>query len=275
MLSISGGAVYRSIEDQLILTSDGESDYETDARKINLVPLSIAVSYSSARPDALKGRNFVTAQTSAEFEDFAGSSSEEELQSLRANADGSYYIEKLQLARIQTLFDGGKGGDTAGQWLLFAKADGQLASGPLVPAEQKAIGGMDTVRGFPERIVQGDHGVSGCLELRTPLFSTFTRSPYKSADDRRKALNEGKTVDKFQFVTFVDAGYVKYEEALTDTYDYTIASVGAGLRLALTSHAQLRFDWGVPIAGRDDVSSDSTEEVDSGGRYHLSAQVQF
>ena len=268
LLNVSLGLTYRSMEDQLILANP---EMELDPRKVIMTPLSFALSYSSAKPDFIGGRNFFTSQTIVHRAGFLGSSDEDKIKTLRVNADGDFYIERLQLARIQQL-----SGEQRGSlgWLLFGKADAQLASGPLVPAEQKAIGGMDSVRGFPERIVQGDDGISGTLELRTPLMSTFLGSPYKTKADRQTALNEGKTVDRLQFVAFADAGYVKINDALSAEDRYTIVGAGAGFRLALTRYSQFRFDWGFPISGRDKVET-SEEDVKSSGRYHMSAQLQF
>ncbi len=271
LLSVALGLTYRVMEDQLILTDPGQDDWELDPREVTMVPLSVALSYSSAQPDAIGGRNFLTSQTIVHQAGTLGSSSEEDIQKLRVNADGDYYVERLQAARVQPLGRERKG--SVG-WMLFAKADGQIASGPLVPAEQKAIGGMDSVRGFPERIAQGDDGVSGTLELRTPLMSTFLGSPYKAKADRDRALNEGKTMDRLQFVMFVDAGTVKIKDALGPTDSYTIAGAGAGLRLAISKYSQFRFDWGIPLEGREDVATEE-EDVSASGRYHFSAQVQF
>lgn len=271
LLSVSLGLTYRVMEDQLILTDEGQDPWPLDTRKVTMVPLSVALSYSSGQPDSIGGRNFITCQTVVHQADSLGASDEEKIHALRVNADGDYYIERLQIARVQPLQHEQKG--SLG-WLLFAKADGQLASGPLVPAEQKAIGGADSVRGFPERIAQGDDGISGTLELRTPLMSTFLGSPYKTKVDRDRALNEGKTTDRIQFVTFVDAGTVKVQDALGPVDSYTIVGAGAGLRLAVSKYTQFRFDWGVPLSGREEVRT-SEEDINTGGRYHFSAQVQF
>ena len=271
LLSVSLGLTYRSMEDQLILADPGQEDLELEPRKVIMAPLSFAFSYSTAQPDFIGGRNFLTCQTIAHRAGFLGASDEEEIRTLRMNADGDFYIERLQLARIQPLSGEQRG---ALGWLLFAKADAQLASGSLVPAEQKAIGGMDSVRGFPERIVQGDDGISGTVEVRTPLMSTFLGSPYKTKVDREIALNEGRTMDRLQFVTFMDAGLVKIKDSLGPVERYTIVGAGAGFRLALTKYSQLRFDWGFPISGRDKVTT-SDEDIKSSGRYHMSAQVQF
>jgi len=81
-------------------------------------------------------------------------------------------------------------------------------------------------------------------------------------------------MDRLQFVTFVDGGYVKMDNPLGEQGSFTLVSAGVGFRLSLTSHAQMRFDWGFPLAGREDVVTPN-EEIKSTGRFHLSAQVQF
>jgi hemolysin activation/secretion protein len=263
LLSISLGLVYRVMEDRLILT-DPEGSWKLEPREVTIVPLSLALAYSSKQEDVWGGRNFITSQTIAHQAKFLGASSEAEMRTLRVNADGDYFIERLQAARIQPL----------GHWQLLAKADAQLASGPLVPAEQKAIGGMDSVRGFPERIVQGDNGISGSLEVRTPLMSTFWGSPYKSSAERKEALDMGKTVDRIQLLAFMDGGTVRLKKALGTKDSYTISGAGVGIRIALTQYLQFRLDWGVPLSGRKDVET-SEEKIDAGGRYHLSLQGQF
>lgn len=267
VLSVSLGVVYRSIEDQIILAAtDEEEEFATDPRKVTLLPLSIGLSYSSARPDALGGRNYFTSLTSGNFEGFPGVSDEEEIRMQRLTAEATYFIERIQLARIQPLFASAQ----RRHWTLFARADGQIASGALVPAEQKAIGGMDTVRGFPERIVQGDHGLSGSVELRTPVIADWHRR-LGLGGSREDA---GRT-SLLEFVVFVDGGFVKIEDSMGTEDQFTLGGAGAGFRMEITSHAQLRFDWGIPIAGRDDVDTTSIEDISSGGRYHISAQIQF
>jgi hemolysin activation/secretion protein len=49
---------------------------------------------------------------------------------------------------------------------LRARLGGQLASGPLVSAEQYSLGGAETVRGYLEGEASGYHGVLGSLEWR-------------------------------------------------------------------------------------------------------------
>jgi hemolysin activation/secretion protein len=274
LLSLSLGVVYRYISDQLVLAGEnGEADYELDKRTVVLVPWSFAISYSSGKPDALGGRNFLTSQTSANIGGFPGVSDDDKVEALRANAKATYFIERIQVARLQPLF-GGSLEAPREPWTFFLKLDSQLASGPLVPAEQKAIGGMDTVRGYPERVVQGDDGISGSIELRTPLAEDWLSSPFRTSKEREAAKRKGQSVDRLQLALFTDGGYVRSRDSLSDIDNYSLFSLGAGLRLSVTSYFQARFDWGVPF-GYDKSLESGDDPVKSYGRFHLSAQVQF
>jgi hypothetical protein len=60
-----------------------------------------------------------------------------------------------------------KGGvDEHFTWVL--RASGQFADARLLPTEQFGLGGYDTVRGYNERVVDGDDGWLLVNEIRTP-----------------------------------------------------------------------------------------------------------
>src|SRR5208283_3112149 len=53
-------------------------------------------------------------------------------------------------------------------WQTRAVVNGQYTANPLVPGEQFGLGGATSVRGFDERVIADDRGVSGSVELYTP-----------------------------------------------------------------------------------------------------------
>jgi len=58
-------------------------------------------------------------------------------------------------------------------WLdveMLGRVDAQLASDPLLPLEQFAIGGRYTVRGYRENTLVRDNGVVGSVEARVPIY---------------------------------------------------------------------------------------------------------
>jgi hemolysin activation/secretion protein len=237
---------------------------------INVIPVTVALSYSTVKPDRWGGRTFLTSQSSFNVGATFGASDTEDLSLQRAQAKADYFIQRFEAARIQPLFGRIAGDDSQkrSQWILFLKADTQIANGALVPAEQKAIGGMDTVRGYPERDALGDNGLSGTMELRTPLFALpfAARISAPRTEDARKTPADGASY--LQFVAFADAAHVSLNEPIEgDDSSHSLVGTGAGLRLGFSKYAQLKFDWGFPLK--------ETGTSESGGRGHLSMQVQF
>lgn len=58
------------------------------------------------------------------------------------------------------------------QWALSGRLEGQWTADALVSAEQLGVGGATSVRGYRERELSGDTGVSGALEL-TAVWSAL------------------------------------------------------------------------------------------------------
>jgi len=257
-MAISGGYTYQLIEDTLILGQALETP-----REVAIAPLNFVFTYSSVRPDRYGGRNFLTAQSNVNIGGALGSDGDEEFTLQRETAESDYFVQRLQYARIQPLAFREPDPEKAGkQWIVFLKADGQIASGALVPAEMKGVGGMMTVRGYEEREILGDNGISGSIEFRSPiwtgnLFKKWARYPDAVGGTER-----------FQIVTFIDGAYVVLEDApAAEKDEFELLSVGLGFRLALTKYMQLRFDWGFPI--------EETEASDTSGRGHVAIEFQI
>ena len=206
-----------------------------------------------------------TLQASYNQGGFMGTSDDAEVELIRNEASADYMVARLQLARLQSLFGTrDESGRPEGRWLLFSKFEGQVSDGPLVPAEQIAVGGARTVRGYLEREFLGDDGAMATLEMRTPILLGLFSNMMGSGTIREN----GVPVDRFQSVLFLDGGYTKIKEALQgEEPDQTIASVGLGFRLAITRYTQMRADWGFPLV--------ETEESSTGGAGHIEVQAQF
>ena len=253
LLSCSVGIVHRYIEDQF-------SAFGTplQRRDVTVTPLTLAFSYSARRPDGWGGRNFATFQTVYNL----AVSGRNSLREMWVGADDHYLIGRLQMARIQPLFGRADAHQRQiHQWILFMKAEGQYASGTLIPAEKLFLGGHNTVRGYTTKGYLGDNGIYGTVELRTPILldllgKTFGRKPSTSP------------LDRLQFVAFADAGYMEAIDPLPGaTESETLLSVGAGLRMAITQYSQLRFDVGLPVT--------STDTNEDSAAYYLNWQAQF
>ncbi len=53
-------------------------------------------------------------------------------------------------------------------WQTRVVVNGQYTDNPLVPGEQFGLGGASSVRGFDERVIADDRGISGSIELYSP-----------------------------------------------------------------------------------------------------------
>ncbi len=246
----SAGVEWRNQEETLSLDQD-DLHLEGDSRTVSVLPLSVGLQVTPLRLDACGGRTFL--ELEAVFASAALTGSEDDFEQFRPGAETTYLVGRLRLARLQPL--SGRSRERAGEsWLLFGRAELQAANGALLGAEQLALGGMESVRGFPERAVMGDQGGDASLELRSPL-----------AD-----MGPARHV---QAVFFADAGHAM-SEGDDDVDALTLAGAGAGIRLALGRHAQVRVDYGVPVVGADDVEEQTGMDVPS-GRAHVRATVQF
>ncbi len=256
-LAASLGISHSVVSDNLILEDVPELD-----REVSLTPVLLLGTFVANTPDRLGGLTMGNLGLTIHSSSFPGASDDEEFELQRENAKADYFIVRTAVSRIQPVF--ADPDDTEDRsWTLFTKLDGQVATEPLIPSEQKGLGGYDTVRGYIEREFLGDDGVNGTIELRTPLHtSSVFPKWFKKYNEKDPAF------ETVQGVLFLDAGYLSLKDSLAgEEEDYTLASVGLGFRIALGSHAQFRADWGFPL--------EETEDSDTSGRGHLSLQLLF
>ena len=134
-------------------------------------------------------------------------------------------------------------------WLeseVVGRFDVQLASDPLLPMEQFALGGRYSVRGYRENTLVRDNGWSGSLEVRVPVFERI-----------RSSL-------RVELVPFVDVGRGWNDERNSGSIDFsahTLASIGIGTRLLLGPRSFAEFYWGhrlrkVRDLGEHDIQDD-------------------
>jgi hemolysin activation/secretion protein len=117
---------------------------------------------------------------------------------------------------------------------VIARSDVQLASQPLLPLEQIAVGGRYTVRGYLENQVVRDNAVLASVETRIPLVRN---TPW---------------ADVVQLAPFFDYGNA-WNTQLPTLAPRNLLSVGLGLRWALTLTTPVRLQpafeiyWGIPL----------------------------
>lgn len=212
--SFSGGLDYKDFKQDLVLQGGDKAP-----TPIHYLPFALQYSATWLQPASTKvaasGLQGETASSGSSTTFSAGLgftlrgvvADNNEFANKRSGASASYIVLRPSLQRLQAL---------PWDWSLFAKLDGQLASGPLISNEEFSAGGADSVRGFEESEVLGDQGLRASTELRTP-----------------KLL--GRWVPRLQqsyLLGFGEVAYLQTRDALSgqDASD-TIASWGLGYRL--------------------------------------------
>jgi hemolysin activation/secretion protein len=173
--------------------------------------------------------------------------SKSDYESLRPEAKPQYFYTRGTFAPIILL---------PKEFTIQAIFRGQWSTANLLISEQFGIGGYNTVRGYLERIRNGDNAFLATLEVRSPALSSPTWMIGK------------KFKDSWQFLAFFDYGLVRNHQNTTTLTDKGyLASVGPGFRYYFSSYLTARLDWGFQLKR---VSGDSNFN-----RGHFSLEVSY
>lgn len=184
------------------------------------------------------GRSFAGLDTHVGMPNFLGAMSDKDSMSSRPDSGGRFVYWTANAARIQALPLG---------MSFISQASGQYSPMPLPSIEQMYLGGMYSVRGYPENDSAGDTAFSCSEEVRVPVyFIPQSWKIWKTNTPWRNALS---------FAAFVDAGRT-FDLKRSDPAaikDKTLAGTGVGLRFYLSPDMSIQFDTAFPFG---DTSSD-------------------
>lgn len=126
-----------------------------------------------------------------------------------------------------------------GDWRIALRGTGQLTNTRLLPVEQFAAGGYQTVRGVTEREYYADNGWQSSLELYAPAITIKDRY-------------------QMRFLSFYDQAMLKNcgEDA------NWLSSAGLGVRFKMTDKVDLRLDHGWRLD-------------DQGSQIHVGLQITY
>ena len=118
------------------------------------------------------------------------------------------------------------------------RAAGQVnALNPLAALEQLQIGGVATVRGYPEAALTGDRGYAATAELNFPF------------------LPDAWAKKRIKMAGFVDGGAV-FDTGFNSAGqppDTKLLSTGVGFLLKLSNYMSGRVDFGVPLRNKTGI----------------------
>ncbi len=150
--------------------------------------------------------------------------------------NANYVYDHIVLTRVLGLpleSDVAKSLGWFGGTTVILKGVGQISSGNLLPSEQLGAGGVDSVRGYDERVENGSEGYLLSGEVRSPAFSLA-----KEFLGSTSAWN-----DQTQLGAFFDYGDVfdNHTDAGNPS-SIQLESVGLGLHIVDGPDTNVRFD---------------------------------
>jgi hemolysin activation/secretion protein len=153
------------------------------------------------------------------------SMSRENYDLLRPNASPYYIYFKLG-GEYRWLHESGT--------MIKVRARTQFSSAPLIPIEQMGFGGENSIRGYPERVVNADQGLILNFDLFSPAGKVF------QSVTKNKSIQDG-----FRGTFFFDMGFAGLQDPLPgQPSQYFLAGMGPGFRYDLGPWLYVRFDYG-------------------------------
>jgi len=145
----------------------------------------------------------------------------------------------------------------------------------LIPNFEDVIGGMYTVRGYPESTASGDTALVASIEygLHIPrLFNTqptpktipYLNTPFRVAPQQPYGAADWDLVVR----PFFDIGRTMVNDRLPYENNETLMGTGIGLELALMRNFSMRCDYGIGLSDTDQVKANSY-------RVHFCATLSF
>ncbi len=231
------GLTYLDLENSFSFTSAPASD---DVNQISFFVVRAGLQGIIDNQNVFPGKSFWSLSALTD----ARSASDADLKTQRPGASSGFFAGQFAFTTLQPI---SKRRQQIDLYLNFAS---QFASDALPSSLQKAIGGINSVRGYDEREVFGDHGFHLNSELRFGAFPVGS-------------------VGRIEPFTFFDVGYVSSEESLSGVKDSaSMQSAGAGFRCIFKPSLELDFHLGVPF-------KESVDTKKSDAHLHFNLDFRF
>ena len=154
-------------------------------------------------------------------------------------ADGRFGLEQLQFINIVRLNGFSAFSHVNDRAQFIVRASGQLTQNPLLAVEKFTVGGVETVRGYPENLLVRDNGYAGTLELQLPLPG-YRAQAYPGNLVFAPFMDYGRSWDK--------ANIAQGNPLVNTSSPNYIASAGLGLLWNPVRGLDAQVYWGRGIA---------------------------
>lgn len=139
--------------------------------------------------------------------------------------------------------------------LFITRSDLQLANQSLVPLEQFYLGGLNSVRGYPQDIRLTDNGFLLSTEVWLPVLRV------------QNVMNNTNGV--LQIIPFVDFGVAWNTGEFPTPTPNTLIGAGLGVQWQMGSNFSARVDWGIPLVH---IDIDKKNWNDNGIYFNINAK---
>ena len=170
----------------------------------------------------------------------------------RPTVDETFFKVSGSIQRVQRLGGG-----------LVTKLDTELqfAANPLPSSEGLSLGGLNSVRGYPEGDYIGDSGLRMSLEVVVPSFFL--------PPDWKFPFTDSSLQEKLKWVPFIDHGVGRIRNPTSrEIRSRYLAGTGIGLQWEVNENLYVRTDWAFAVG--DHPLTDSGRF-----RFHYRLQYEF
>ena len=153
----------------------------------------------------------------------------------------------------------------------------------LIPTSQDVVGGLYSVRGYPESFVSGDSTFVGSAEYRFHVPRAFGvetdpgKTPFFGQPFRwRPQQAYGQADWDLILRAFTDVGRAINSRRESVERDETLWGAGLGAELQIMRNFSVRVDWGVALQNaKTDNSADPNVTTVGSNRFHIVATLLF
>jgi len=227
---------------------DSDLQFGGDTVFANTVRIAqFALDYSGSAPDPLGVTSLVVSGYASPGW-FHDSGDKDNFEAARAETAPEYLYATASLERQWAL---------PCRMTLVNRLAGQVSNDRLQSSEQFGVGGYTSVRGYDERVANGDQGLFASVELRSPDWMLG------SLPCDRALTNS------LQFLAFCDYGVATVrDQEPGERASLNLLGAGLGLRYRLGDHVDLRCDYAWPLR-------DIPFERQPAGQFHFGFIVSY